>query len=101
MPLPGIVVPFVLEAHRDAVGLERPEILDQAIIQFPRPFAREERHDGRAALKKFGAVAPAAVLGVGERDTLGVTRIPGVFRHAGLLRGGLFGEGWKRWARHG
>jgi hypothetical protein len=72
VPLTGIVVPFVLKANRDAVALERPEILDQAIIEFLRPFALEKRHDRGAALKKFGAIAPAAVLSVGERDTLGV-----------------------------
>ena len=72
VPLPGIVVPFVLKANRDAVAVERPEILDQAIIEFPLPFAGEERHDRGAALEKLRAVTPAAVLGVGERDPLRV-----------------------------
>src|SRR5712672_2945732 len=35
MPLPGIVMPFVLKPHRDAVAVERPDILDQAIVEFP------------------------------------------------------------------
>src|SRR6201991_2497952 len=63
MPLPGIVVPFILEAHRDAVLIERPEILDQAIVMLLRPFAGEECDDRLAAFKEFGAVTPAAVLG--------------------------------------
>src|SRR5215203_7326160 len=42
VPLPGIVVPFILEAYGDAVLIERPEILDQAIIVLFRPLSREE-----------------------------------------------------------
>src|SRR4029077_3390579 len=64
MPLPGRVVPLILKAHRDAVAVERPEILDQPIIQFLGPFAGEKGDDRRAALKKFRAVTPAAILGI-------------------------------------
>src|SRR5215216_562613 len=66
MPLPGIVVPFVLEAHGDAVPIERPEVLDQPIVVLPSPFAGEEFDDRRAAFKEFGTVTPAAILGIGE-----------------------------------
>ena len=100
MPLAGIIVPFILKAHRDAIAVERPEILDQAILVLLRPFAGEERDDRGAALEKLGAVAPAAVLGIGQRHALGVARIPGVFGHAGLLGGGLSGERRKRRTRH-
>src|ERR1700694_1287750 len=72
MPLPGIVVPLVLKPHRDMVAVKRPEILDQAIFMFLRPFAGEERNDGGAALQKFRAVTPAAVLGIAERHAFGV-----------------------------
>jgi hypothetical protein len=68
MPLPGIVMPLILKPHRDMVAVERPEILDQAVFVLLRPFARKERDDGGAAFEKLGAVAPAAVLGIG-RDT--------------------------------
>src|SRR5213075_969977 len=64
------------------------------------PFAGEERLDRLASLKEFRAVAPAARLGIGERDAFGVAGIPGVFRHARLLRGGLSGERRKRRAGH-
>src|ERR1700676_4103746 len=100
VPLPGIVMPFVLKTHGDAVAVECPEILDQAVVKFSRPFAGEKSDDRGAALEKFGAVAPAAVLGIGQRHALGIARIPGVFRHAGLLGGGFSGEWWKRRARH-
>ena len=69
MPLPGIVVPFVLKAHRDMVAVERPEILDQAVLMLFRPFAGEEGDDGGAAFEKLGAVAPAAAVGSLDRWT--------------------------------
>src|SRR3954469_2518922 len=100
IPLPGIVVPFILEAHGDAVLIERPEILDQAIVVLLRPFAGEEFDDRLAALEELGAVTPAAVLGVGQRHLDRIARIPGVFRHARLLGGSFAGEGRQRRTRH-
>src|SRR5262249_8366077 len=37
-PLAGVVVPFVLEAHRDAALVEGPKCLHQPIVKFPLPF---------------------------------------------------------------
>src|SRR6476660_2221434 len=88
MPLPGIVVPLVLKPHRDAVAVEGPEILDQAILMLFRPFAGEKGGDRGAALEKFRTVTPAAIFGIGQRHAGGIARIPGVFGHAGLLGGG-------------
>src|SRR6185312_5027464 len=92
MPPAVGVMPLVLKAHRDAVAIEGPDVLDQAIVQLGGPFALEESHDRRAAFNDFRAIAPAAVLGVGERDAFGIAGIPGVLRHAGFLGGGLFRE---------
>src|SRR6478752_4717300 len=100
VPLAAGIVPFVLEAHSDAVFIKRPEVLDQAVVVLLLPFAGEERDDGFAPLKNLGAIAPAAVLGIGQRDAHRVARIPGILGHARLLRGGLTCEGWKRRARH-
>ena len=100
MPLAACIAPFVLKTHSDAVAVERPEVLDQTVVELLGPFAREEGDDGRAALKKFRAIAPAAVLGIGERDPLGVARIPGVLRHGRLLRGGFLRERWDRRTGH-
>src|SRR6202043_2324077 len=74
--------------------------LDQAIVEFFGPFAGEEGDDRGAALEKFRAVAPAAVLGIGQRHAFGIARIPGVLRHAGLLGGGLLREWRQRRTRH-
>src|SRR5271155_1398042 len=100
VPSAGGVVPLILKTHRDAIAVERPEILDQAIILLLRPFAREKRDDRRPALKNLGAITPTAVLGIGERDAFGIARIPGILRHARLLRGSLAGERRQGWTRH-
>src|SRR6476660_8342312 len=68
-PVAAIVAPFILEAHGDAIVVERPKLLDQAVIDFLRPFACEEGDDRRPALEEFGPVAPAAVFAIGEGDT--------------------------------
>ena len=71
-PLAAVVVPLVGEAHGDAVLAEGPEFLDQPVVEFARPFAGQERLDRLAALQELGAVAPAAVRRIGERDARGV-----------------------------
>src|SRR3977135_2038272 len=62
-PAPAVVVPFIGEAYRDAVGVKGPYFLDQPVIEFAIPFARQERLDGFAPLQKLGPIAPAAVGG--------------------------------------
>src|SRR3954471_12891998 len=101
VPLPCIVVPFILEAYGDAVLIKAPEILDQTIVMFLLPFASQKGDDRLASPKEFGAVTPTAVLRIGQRHLDGIARIPGVFRHARLLRGGFAGEGRQRRTRHG
>src|SRR6516162_819689 len=96
-----IVVPLVRKAHGDAVVAKGPDFFDQAVIELAVPLSCQERLDRRAALEKLRAVAPAAVGRIGERDARGVARIPCIFSHARLLRGGLGREGRKRRAAHG
>jgi hypothetical protein len=89
-------VPFVGKAHRDAVVAKRPDLLDQPVVELALPLAGQERNDGVATLEDFRAVSPAAVERVGERDALGIARVPGVFGHARFLGSGLGGERRKR-----
>ena len=42
---PLVVVPLVGEAHRDAVAAERPQLLDQPVVELLRPLAGQERDD--------------------------------------------------------
>src|SRR5229473_7345749 len=100
-PIAAVVVPFVGEAYGDAILAEGPDFLDQAVVELAVPLARQERLDGRAALQKLRAIAPATVCRVGKRDTSRIACIPGVFGHACLLGGRLGGEGGQRRAVHG
>src|SRR3974377_2236606 len=90
-------MPFVGETHRDAVLAEGPDFLDQAVVKLTAPLARQERFDSGAALKKFRAIAPAAVGCIGKRDASRVARVPCIFGHSHLLCGGLGceGRGWR------
>ena len=95
-PLPAVVVPFIGKAHRDTISGKGPELLDQAIVQLPVPFARQESLDGCAALQKLGTIAPAAVGRIGQRDARRIAGVPGILRHAHLLGGGFGIERRKR-----
>src|SRR5450631_753919 len=81
-PMPAVIVPLVGESHGNSVLAKRPDFLDEPVVEFARPFALEKRLDGLAALQEFGAVAPPAVGGVGQRDARRVARVPRVFGHA-------------------
>ena len=91
-PLPGVVVPFVSEAHGDAAPVVRPQLLDQAVVELPCPLALQEGLDGVMPDRKLGAIAPHAVPRVGLHHALRVARIPGIFREAHLLGGGFVRE---------
>ena len=44
-PIAGIVVRFIGETHCNARSVERPQLLDQALIQFALPLSRKESHN--------------------------------------------------------
>ena len=94
-------MPFVGEAHGDAVVAKGPDFLDEAVVELAVPLARQECLDRLAALQKLRAVAPAAVGRIGERDASGIARIPGVFGQARLLGCGFGGERRQWRAVHG
>src|SRR5229473_3942109 len=58
-PIPGVIVPFISEAHGDTVSLARPKLFDQPIVQLFRPFASEKRDDFLPSVHEFRAVSPA------------------------------------------
>src|SRR6185369_5075923 len=101
VPLAGIVVVFIGEAYGNAVAVMRPQLLDQAVIELARPFALQEGDDGGAALDELAAVAPPAVLRIGERDFFRIAGIPAVFGQTDFFDGAVAGEGWYGWSgRH-
>src|SRR5262245_19383066 len=85
VPLPAVIVPLVGEADRDPVLVERPQLLDQPIVQLPVPFPREELDDRVAPLDELRAIAPHAVPPVGLRDLERIPRVPAVLCEAHLL----------------
>src|SRR5262245_48556574 len=64
-PVAGVVMPLVRESNGDAIVLERPQLLDQSIVQFAAPFASKKRDDLLAPGDEFRPIAPAALETVG------------------------------------
>src|SRR5581483_6524009 len=95
-PGAAVVMELVGEAHGDAVAREGPKLLDQPVVQLPRPFALEKRLDLCAPVDELGTVAPPAVGRVGEGDFGRVTAVPGVLGEADLLDRARFSEGRQR-----
>src|ERR1700722_8120664 len=44
-PVARVIVPLVRKAHRDAALSERPDFLDEAVVEFARPLAFQELAD--------------------------------------------------------
>src|SRR5260221_10735615 len=99
-PVIAVVMPFISEAHSDAVLAKGPEFLDESVIEFAVPFARQKRFDGATALDEFRAIAPAAVGRVGRRNPHGIAGIPSIFRQTHFLGGRLPGEVWQWQSGH-
>jgi hypothetical protein len=82
-------MPFVGEAHGDAVIDERPQLLDQPVFELPGPLALKKRDDPGASVDELVAVAPAAVGRIRLRDRFRIAPVPRILRPANLLRGRL------------
>ena len=100
-PIAAIVMPFIAEAHGDAILAKSPNLFDQAIVELARPFAGQKRFDLCTAMDEFGAVAPAAVGCVGEGHARGIAAVPRILGEPRLFSGGLGVKGGKRRSRHG
>src|SRR5450755_4021721 len=72
------------EAHSDAFGVVRPELLDQAIVQLEGPLARQERLDLCPAGEESGAVPPDAAGRIGEHDARRIAAVPAILGGAHL-----------------
>src|SRR5476649_2181791 len=69
-PVERIVVPLIGEANGDPALREGPHFLDQAVVELPRPLAREEFDDGGPSLNELGAIPPMAIDRIDQGDTL-------------------------------
>src|SRR5947207_5751797 len=97
-PLPGQDLTLGLEEHRDAVLVEAPELLAQAVGELLRPLAAQEVDDRVPALEELVAVAPGGVRGVRGGDPLGVAGVPGVLGRLHLRARRLLAERGDGWA---
>src|SRR5262245_54376013 len=91
-PVSRIVMTFVSEANGDPVVLKGPQLLDQSIVEFLRPFAPKKVDNLIPADDEFRSVAPTALFAIGERHFFGITSIPSVFRQTDFLNGGFISE---------
>src|SRR5277367_1614695 len=48
-----VVMPFVGEPHSDMVAVERPQLLDQPVVELPCPLALQKRDDFGPADEKL------------------------------------------------
>ena len=99
-PVAAVVAVFVGEADGDAISCVGPHLLDQPIVELPRPFAGQESFDGGAALQEFRPVSPAAVRRVSQRHLGRIPTVPGVLGKARLLRGRCVVEGGQGRSAH-
>jgi hypothetical protein len=52
-------MPLVGEAYGNTIVGERPQFLDEPVVQLSCPFAREERNDFRSSTDEFRTVPPS------------------------------------------
>src|SRR5204863_9651562 len=83
-PMAAVVMPLIGEAHGDAAVAEGPHFLDQPVVELAVPFADQEGFDLLAPVNELGAITPAAVHRIGERDTRGIAGVPRILGQAGL-----------------
>src|ERR1700730_17081176 len=67
-PISGIIVPFVGEAHGDAIAGKGPKLFDQPIVQLFRPFTFQKLNDLLSSTWKLRAISPTRIDGVRECD---------------------------------
>src|SRR5207302_1660661 len=91
-----VIVPFVGEAHANAIAGVSPKLFDQPIVQLFRPLASQELDDFLSSTGKLSPVSPARIDRVSECDLFRITGIPSVFGQANLLNGGFPREGTER-----
>src|SRR5262245_19422192 len=95
MPVPRVVMPLISEPHSDAVAGERPQFLDEPIIQLPGPLASEESNNFVASVNELRTVSPTGIDRVCQSYLPWVASIPGIFGEAHLLNRTLAGK-WRQ-----
>ncbi len=79
IPIAGIVMPFIGEAHCDAVCVKRPKLLDEPVVQFALPFPGQEFDNLLSTRGELSAIAPFTVYRISKCDLLRISRVPSIF----------------------
>src|SRR4029077_10815801 len=88
-------MPFVSEAHCDAISIVGPKFLYQPVVELFRPLAFQKLNDLLPPIGKFAAISPARVDCISQGHLLWITRIPAIFCQANLLNGSLTSK-WRQ-----
>lgn len=86
-PVPCIVMPLVGIPNGDAIALERPQLLDESVVELLVPLALKKGLGLGPVVDELGAVAPLGIQGVCRCNPGGVARVPAVFSQTDLLNG--------------
>src|SRR3989344_1349254 len=97
-PVAGVVVPLVHKPHRDAISVEGPKFLDQAVVKLPCPLALQQCLRLSAAPRELCSIAPDGVGAVGEHDAGRIAAGPARFGPANLLNRSFTSEWGQRGA---
>src|SRR5436190_4999817 len=95
-PVIRIIVIFVCETNCDSISVDRPQLLNQAIVEFFFPFSLKKFDDFFSSARKFSSISPGTISAVSQCDFLRVTRIPTVFCHSNFDEGGFVSKRGKR-----
>jgi hypothetical protein len=79
-PLSRRIARFICKPHRNSIPLERPQFLDQPVLQFLGPLPRQESDDLLPPIDKFRPVPPPRIDGICQTHFLRRPRIPSIFR---------------------
>ena len=94
--MPGIIVPFVGETHRNSISIVGPKFLDQPVVQLFCPLSSEKFDDLLSANEKLGAISPTRVDGISKCHLFWIARIPAILCQSHLLNRSFASEGRKR-----
>lgn len=81
-PVAAVVAVFIGIPHGNTVFGKGPELLDEPVVQFRCPFSFQKRLCLGASGRKFSAVAPFRVLGIGQSNPRRVAAVPAIFGEA-------------------
>ncbi len=86
-PIAVIVMVFVSEADRDPPPSESPQLLDQAVFEFPAPLAAQQGFYLVPANGEFRPISPTGVGGIGLGHQGWIATVPAVLGKSNLLNG--------------